>query len=412
MLVVAEMDKFRIPALAGILFSSLALSAPGPETTVAVTADPVIADTMDVKAYRDIVADIESDLGAYSSELPEKLLSLGLALQAQGRHSEALTVFKRGTHVARISNGLYSATQIPMIRGEISSHIASGDLLAADERQHYMHKVQQRSLNSPESRTQALMQQALWQHNAYQLGIGEQRYDRLLNMWDLYRGALTDIAKREGDTSIKLLSPLHGLLQTQYLISGYEGEVSSGGFSSESNFGARQQQNRFNAYRAKSYKQGSAVIRAIYDVEKAQTEAQFLAAAEALVMLGDWMLWHGAKEPASQAYQEALGELTELDDAEQQIDRLFGKPVPLPAIEGVNPLPPVVAPQEGDILVEFDVTETGRVTELTRLDENKENKGTANRLMRKLRATRFRPRFENMTPVSTENITNAYRIDK
>ena len=188
---------------------------------------------------------------------------------------------------------------------------------------------------------------------------------------------------------------------------------SSGGFNSDSadNFAARQQANRFNAYRSKSYKQGSAVIRAIYDVEKAQTEEQYLAAAESLVMLGDWMLWNGAQDSAQQAYQEALRELVELEDAQLQIARLFGEPLALPAIEGVNALPSLVTPEEGDILVQFDVSETGRVLNLERLSMKEEiSRGGANRLLRRLRATPFRPRFVDMQPVSTEKITYAYKI--
>jgi hypothetical protein len=371
-------------------------------------AAEILLDNADTRAYRDVVVDIEREFGAYAPDLPEKLLSLGLALQRQSKHAEAVRVFKRGTHLARINDGLYSAAQIPLIQGEITSHIAVGELQEADERQQYMYRVQQRSLNNPESRTQALMQQAHWQHSAYQLGIGEQRYSRLTNMWDLYRGALTNISDREGETSSSLLLPLRGLLQTQYLISGHD--PSSNSSASGSSFSAQQDLNRFNAYRARSYRQGHAVIRAIYDIENAQTDEQFLASAEALVMLGDWNLWHGEREPAEEAYRAAIMELVELDDAELQIARLFGEPQALPAIDTVRPLPPVVAADEGDILVEFTVTERGRVTQLNRLDENTEYSGRANRLMRKLRATTFRPRFVDMNPASTEKIVHAYRL--
>ena len=103
-------------------------------------------------------------------------------------------------------------------------------------------------------------------------------------------------------------------------------------------------------------------------------------------------------------------DLAKLNDAEQQIAKLFGVPQALPAIDTVRPLPPVVAADEGDILVEFTVTERGRVTQLNRLDENKEYSGRANRLMRKLRATTFRPRFVDMNPASTEKIVHAYRL--
>ena len=54
------------------------------------------------------------------------------------------------------------------------------------------------------------MQQARWQRQAYELGLGEYGFTRLLAMWDLYRMALTDIADREGETSPNLLPPLYG----------------------------------------------------------------------------------------------------------------------------------------------------------------------------------------------------------
>jgi tetratricopeptide (TPR) repeat protein len=373
------------------------------------TLPRVISSESEVSSYQKIVDDMESRMGAYAPDLPEKLLSLGAALQKQGRHEEAIRVFKRGTHLARINNGLYSATQIPLIQGEITSYIATGELLEADQRQQYMHSVQLRSLNNPDSRVQALMQQAAWQQSAYQMRLGEQPFVRLLNMWDLYRVALSDIADREGATSVNLLPPLDGLLQAQYLISDHHAG-NSGGSSSDTSFGARQSQNRFNAYRSRSYTQGSSVIRAIYDVRKAQAEDQNLATAESLVMLGDWILWHGDHEQAFAAYREALGELAQLDDAQLQIDRIFGKPVALPTIEGVRSLPPEVAVEGGDILLEFTVTERGKVTDLSRLDVKEEYESSTIKLMRKLRSTPFRPRFESMNPVVTEKMTHAYKI--
>jgi tetratricopeptide (TPR) repeat protein len=369
-----------------------------------------LPDSTNIKSYRDLISRLESQSGAYGSELPENLLGLGQALQNEGRHKEAVKIFKQGTHLARINGGLYSAAQIPLIRGEITSLIALGNLIEADSRQGYMLKVQQRSLSGPDSLVQALMQQAQWQYSAYQLGIGQQQYSRLMNMWDLYRGALSEIASSEGETSVKLLPPLNGLLQTQYLISGYQAHPSSSGSEPENDFQARQSKNRFNAYRASSYQQGQAVIRYIYDIELTGTEEQFLPTAQALVKLGDWMLWNGDFEPAFKAYTEAITELVERDDAEQQIALFFGEPVALPAIDEISPLPPRVESDEANILLEFDVNSRGRVVKLARLDDNELSQGSVNRLMRNLRSTRFRPRFEDMKPADTENIVYAYRI--
>ncbi|MEH6589947.1 MAG: hypothetical protein V7746_06830 [Halioglobus sp.] len=393
----------------------LSTAAAGEAVITDASAKPALVasaapDSANIKNYRDLISRLESQSGAYGSELPENLLGLGLALQKEGRHKEAVKVFKQGTHLARINGGLYSATQIPLIRGEINSLIAMSNFMEADTRQGYMLKVQQRSLSGPDSLVQALMQQAQWQYSAYQLDLGEQQYSRLMNMWDLYREALSKIASSEGESSVRLLPPLNGLLQTQYLISGYQANPGSSSSESESDLQARQAKNRFNAYRANSYQQGQAVIRYIYDIERAGTDQQFLAAAQALINLGDWKLWHGDFEPAFKAYQEAITELVERDDAKQQIGLFFGEPVALPAISEIRPLPPRVESEVANILLEFDVNTRGRVIKLVRLDDNEVSQGDVNRLMRNLRSTRFRPRFEDMKPAATENIVYAYRI--
>jgi len=432
------------------------------------------------KAYRDAINSIEAVHGAYGPGLSEQIFSLGTALQSQGRHEEAVKLFKRGVHLARINDGLYSAQQLPLLQGQVASHIAMGQYAEADERQHYMYRVQLRTMDNSQVRTQALMQQAKWQYNAYQLGLGEAGFLRLMAMWDLYRLALTDTMDREGDESPALLPPLQGMLQAQYLIAAYQPEE---GYSGADDLGARQQLHRFNAYRAQSYEKGSAVIMAIYDIEQKQEEALLpgaatetvaepesetetetetetaaeskpeketesisfaeaeldqqpvattgtaavpedaqappqdgeanpgLASARALVRLGDWRLWHEEKEQALQAYGDAIAELVQRDDAQPRIEQIFAEPVALPNLDGLRPLPPAATSAESNILLEFGVTKRGRVVDLERVDENEVNTAQANRLMRKLRKTKFRPRFEDGEPVDTEKMVRAYGIE-
>ena len=281
------------------------------------SAESAPVDTGEIQALRDALAGIERDRGAYAQALPEQLISLGLALQEQGRHKEAVVVFKRGGHLIRINNGLYSAGQIPFLQGEISSNLAVGELTEVDQRQQYLLQVQQRSLASGEPYVQALMQQAGWQYNAFKMGIGEEEhtFSRLLSMWDLYRLAISDIMDREGATSPMLLPPLHGMLKAQYLISMYQVKLGGGAGNS-----SQTEKFRFEAYLSQNYKKGNAVIRAIYNVEQNRYGDHGLPTAETLVMLGDWMLWHDKRESANQAYLEALGELAELDDAQIQVE--------------------------------------------------------------------------------------------
>jgi hypothetical protein len=404
----------RASFTAKLLRTFLLASVAGSPVLWALESDPALTDpgvskAADEQAFRKAIASIESSQGAYAQELPEQLLSLGLSLQAQGRHKDAAKLFKRGVHLARINNGLHSAEQIPLLQGQIASHIAMGNFSAADERQRYLYQVQVRSMGSGLQRTMAFMQQANWQHNAYRLDIGEQRYNRLMNMWDFYRLALNEVIAQEGEASPNLLPPLNGMLQAQYLISSYQPD--GDGTDSPDDLGGRQQLNRFYAYRSQSYEKGRSVILAIYGIEREQPGDQSIAAARARVMLGDWEFWHDKRDNAQQAYREALGELAERDDAQIQADLLLGMPVALPDIDGIRPLPPAVGAEQGDILLEFGVNERGRVVNLERLDENEDVDAAAHRLMRRLRKTTFRPRFNAGEPIETEKLVRAYDIE-
>ena len=354
------------------------------------------------QAYLDSIETIESDGGAYAQELPESLLGLALTLQSQGRHAEAIALFRRGIHLTRVNEGLYCAQQVPLLQGEIASHLATQDYAMVDERQDYLYRVQMRSSAAGDGLTDALMQQAQWQHAAYQLGLGAPEYLRLLNMVELYRQAWGNIAAEEKgeETSVKLLPPLQGMLETQYLIAGYTWQESDRAFDEDERPSKSLQQ--FNAYRIQSYRQGNKIIEAIARIERNVANTQ--------VMLGDWRLWNGRTKSAWQAYQEAETELVREGDAEVQLQKLFGQPVALPDIAGLTPLPPAVDPKEAEIVLEFTVDAKGKVQDLERIDDNDNHNKQAKQLMNRLRKTTFRPRFADGQPQETEKMVKAFDV--
>jgi hypothetical protein len=368
-----------------------------------------LGDRTAEKSLLDAIKQIESRDGAYAAGLAEQMLSLGLALQQQDRHVEAVDVFKRGVHLARINNGLYCPEQVPLLQGEIRSSIALGEYARVDELQQYLYRVEMRGMDSGEKRAEALIKQATWQFNAYQLGLGEQGADRLATMWDLYRLAWSDLEATEGDTSPKLLPSLYGLLRTQYLISEYrvDNDASASAFSSGY---ANAQVNRFYAYRAENYDLGKSVILAIYKIQRSDRGPHSAEAARALVELGDWALWNGRVDDAAEIYGLAVAELGDEVGAQEEQERLFGEPVPLPDIKGLRTLPPAVSADKGNMLVEFRVDSRGRVTDLARLDTNEEIDTAAERLLRELRNTKFRPRFVAGQLEGSDKLVRAYEI--
>ena len=127
-------------------------------------------------------------------------------------------------------------------------------------------------------------------------------------------------------------------------------------------------------------------------------------------MLGDWRLWNGDTNAAWQAYGAAEAELAGQNDAQLHVQKLFGEPVQLPDFAALRPLPSTVAEDEADITVAFDVDERGRVYDVERLDEDDNFNVPARHLMRALRHTKFRPRFEAGEPIETEKLVKAFSI--
>jgi len=395
----------RLIALAVLLapLQSFAQDTTSPDAATDATNRAATADT---RAYEESIAAAEARGGAYSADLAETLLGLGLALQSQDRHPEAIENLKRGVHLTRINNGLYSTAQIPLLLAEINSHMALGDYAEVDQRQAYLYRVQMKSSGEDGTLADAYMQQANWQYSAYQLGLGDYNFSRLMNMWDLYRSALEERSRQDGEDALTLLPPLQGMLRTLYLMSAYEFpqsfQVANEDITTRSNL------HRFNAYKSQAFERGNTVIAYMRAVEEAN--GRDYDAARAQILLGNWNLLHGKRGAAWQAYGQAETELTpELVAQYNGVSPLTG-PVALPESAELRALPPAVPKDEGDILLEFGITATGKVVDLERLDENEELDGKANRLMRQLRRTRFRPKFEAGEPVATQSIIRAYDI--
>jgi hypothetical protein len=361
----------------------------------------------DVQAYRRAIDALEQESGAFAPGLSEQLLGLGLALQRNGDHLGAIEAFKRGAHLSRINEGLYSPRQVALLRGEIESHVALGELEDADERQRYLYRVEVRTL-SDRPRGEALMEHALWQRQAFEAGLGEVPAQRLLRMYSLHRLALTEIAEAEGRESRALLPPLYGMLRAQYLLTGFVGETTSGRFQTRMSAELESQQ---VAISSSAYKEGAAVIRAIYDVRRALENAPLADTAEAMLMLGDWQLWTGKRDDAMATYSELERELAAVESAQALREAYFAQPQALPSLAGVRALPDPSEDAEGALLLEFGVNERGRVVDLKRLDENPAIDDKADKIMRRFRQVLFRPRISDGFPVATERVVVAYDPD-
>ena len=347
----------------------------------------------------------------YSNTLGESLYDLGLAQQRANEHEKAIDTLKRATHMVRVNSGLYSALQLPIIEAEIESLMYLNLFEQVDIRQNYLRKIQARSLVDNEKIARGLIRQAEWQNKAYHLGIAqndEEKLFRLVDMLNLYRDALTRLAEKQGDLSPVLLEPLHGILRTQYLLTGLISKslgVYERSLSRFDNDGAR-------AYRSQNFKQGKHIISAIYDVERNTSKNPLETTQNSLTMLADWMLWNGKRGDAKRTYMEATrAGLTPADENIEETPvpaEIFPMPLPLPQLDGFKPLPDTVSIESANLLIGFDITKTGRAINVKRLDESDIEDGVARKIIRLISKTRFRPRLELGEVVIAEGITYGF----
>lgn len=376
--------------------------------------EPVLV-APDAQSYQFYITDLESRFGPYAPGLSEQLLGLGAAYQKQGLHAQAVEVFKRGVHVARVNDGLYSEAQIPLLQRLIESLVAVGEYETADERQYYLYRVQAAVYGKQsEEMSLAMLERAEWEREAYYLSLGDTSFMRLLRMWELYSGVLRNVANKEGNLSPQLLRPLEGLLETQYMISSYVVETQAGftaGAQPSNNYA---EESRFSMIRVSNYKQGQSVLKAMRDVYSYNEDEGSPKPVETLVKLADWHLWHQKRDTAIEVYKQAWEEMGALEDGESLRLKYFGKPKQLPALPDMTPAP--VPPQvvSGHVEVAYSISPVGRIKNLEVLsnepldEELERQEGKSIPVLRSIRRMLFRPQFENGEPVQVDDIQKRY----
>ncbi len=94
--------------------------------------------------YQESIDQFEIEGGAYDARLSEAYLSLGTSYQQLGDYPLAIEAFNSALHVNRINNGLFNASQLPIVNELVQSYLLAGDFIAANQQQEYLFYVQQK----------------------------------------------------------------------------------------------------------------------------------------------------------------------------------------------------------------------------------------------------------------------------
>lgn len=366
--------------------------------------------------YAKLIEGLELDGGTWAAGLVEQLDSLG-ELQAQsGNHALAVETYDRAIHINRINSGLNTLEQTPFLEKMIDSYIALGDWESADLYNEYLFYIQQKAYGSQDPRLIPVLERmADWHLRAFQVGYGEPLGLRLSTAQIMLKAAASLVGAHFGASDQRYFNYLTKLASSAFLVTKNPELASTVISSSELQIAQDElikQLESPNKEIILGRAAGEELLREILQ-RKVASQGNIDSIAEAITHLADWYVIYGRRGIAEDIYRDAWDLLHSEPGHDEQIEKLFGNVVQIPAfytepISFVRDGGSELAFDElnmGVADLSFDVTAAGEVRNVSFIDGLTEaNETMLNRLRRAVRGSHFRPRIVDGEPVeSTDN---------
>ena len=404
--------------------AATAVSPPLGQTETGPEAEPPasLPPTPEQQRYLEAVQTLEAQGGAYDAALSEQLLGLGAAYQASGRHAEAAEALSRAAHITRVNEGLYSTSDLPILERLIESYSALGEWDGVGTSYQQMFQIHRRNYGESDERMlPALQRLSAWHLSAYLGDIGEDPINHLEAARNLYTSSLGILEAKPPGSDPRLTEALREKAIVDYYLASY---VPSGGGGVSFSAGPASAQQAGPAYALLGFTSGREALEKVVALRQQDPAASALARGQAAA-----------------------------DSSNAAVNQIFGHPIALPVLpQGLATLADAnlgAGSAQGIITVMFAVNERGLVEDIrivgqeppvtppappaeppvsqetaasaqgskpgtqavapTETPEQKAAAQQADSLKKRLRATRFRPRFDAGLPVATPDITYSYR---
>ncbi len=391
--------------------------------------------------FLDAVHALEAEGGAYDAGLAEQLLGLGASYQVAGRHTEATEALSRAAHIVRVNEGLYSTSDLPILERLIESYSALGEWDGVGSSYQQMFQIHRRNYGDNDARMlPALQRLSAWHLSAYLADVGENPINHLEAARNLYESSLGILRSAPAGPDRRLEEALRESAIIDYYLASYA-PADGGGMSFSAGPSSREQAGP--AYALMGFTSGRDALARVVELRKQDPSTSPLMRGQAVAELGDWHQLFNRRQTALDLYKEAWTQAA-ADSSNAAVNQIFGQPIALPVIpEGLATLADAgVAPggKETLITLAFAVNERGLVEDIRIVEpqppanvtppattetadpkaavqvsadaQTPEQKAAAQQvetLRKRLRATRFRPRFEAGLPMPTPDVIYSYR---
>jgi len=403
---------------------------------------PDTGDSKTIRDYQEQIDQLESRFGAYHNDLSEVALGLGLAHQQEGNHEEAILSINRALHINRVNQGIYHVSKIPLLEQLIVSYSATADWQAVDDSYFTLMQLYARNYdNSDVELLPGLAKLIRWHLHAFSGQLTEQPIKHLLLVRELLFQSIGIIKLNYGANDLRQLEPFAALVLTDYYQAAAQlqnveqtSKVSINRFREKSGKAFAEEWTPFQ----NMFTQGKHHIEEMIHITQTNAATTPRTAIDVLVMLADWHLIFKKKMAADKIYKQVWAQAMALDNHEQIIKELFVYPKSLPNINisgrsfsGVSDDSASEAKQsvsqgndngsqdvtgstagQGVIVIEFDITTSGRPVDAEVVEADpRANKNIIVKAKQQLRASRFRPRYENGIAVEAQNTRIRYLFE-
>lgn len=369
-----------------------------------------------LEQYQAEIDSLQSKYGAYNPQLSEALQGLGEAQQQMGEHSEAIKTFSQSAHIKRINEGLFSPSVLPLLENMVESYAHLGDWEAVDDQHHVMMEINGQSFGwSDERMLPVLDKLTRWHMYAFFEDITPQPVHHLQMARSLFAAASRVIEINFGETDLRLAKQLRGRRVADFYLAHIMQQEAEDQrrLDQLTNIGGRERDHSFSQGTrlvSQGYLSGLRSSRQVVKIYQHNEEVGPRAQAESILELGDWYLRFNKRQSAIKAYTQAY-ELLSTDEERVKIrDELFTRPAVLDFaadyVDYLDPIGPGMA--KGYVLLELDLSRTGLVSKANFIEEHPTTPSKRRAAMRELKGRRFRPRFEDGVPVSTEGMKYRY----
>lgn len=374
---------------------------------------PPLQSAPEAAAWEARITEAQYSGGPYAPRLSETLQDAGNYFYSRGDYRGAIEHWRRAVYLTRINDGLYTELQLPILQRLLDTYLEMGDFDSADAIQSYLYRLR-RLYHEPRDLEyiEATVAWVDWRRQQWLRGPRGTEPDELLSLW-----RLLDRQSRESDEDplgAEQLEPLvYAQLEMLQVIGAAnfgldrEAELLLGGRPGD--LGADIDTEQAKQLQDSAYSRGRKRLELLLErmAEAGDLEGQ----ARAQLALGDWHVWNDAPQRAADSYRACWALL----DAAGQVDlrrEWFDQPVALPANGALwaGPGTQEAYAESAVVQARFTVTRRGRVEAIDTEARDPERDGSAIRLHRLLRGSRFRPRLENGVPVDTEQVLREYRV--